>query len=61
MACQTQEYVWHRLPLAIGLQYYAQWWKDFNDRRRLFSFGKVAELLVLKLDSGESFTGPPVV
>lgn len=29
------EYIWHRYPFALGLQDYAQWWRNYDNARQL--------------------------
>lgn len=42
--------IWEKMPYAIGLQYHAIWWEQYNNQRHMHAMGKVADIEVLRLD-----------
>lgn len=44
----SEDYAWHKMPLAVGLQYHSMWWEKFNMTRQITSTGKVPEIQLLR-------------
>lgn len=56
MTGADEDWIWHKMPLAVGLQYHAQWWRRENEIRQLSApaaLAGIAEIFVLSASESE--------
>jgi hypothetical protein len=61
MTGADEDYIWHKLPLACGLQYHAMWWQRENEIRQRSSINKVQEIFVFSNIDPEEKVGAVIV